>query len=51
MRYIIMILLMINMLGCGASSTEEQKGVDKITAPTSPLPSDKSKQPPAIPNI
>ncbi len=51
MRYILVALLMINLSGCGSSNTEEEKEVEKITAPTSPLPSDKSKQPPDIPKI
>jgi hypothetical protein len=51
MRYFIIILLLITLMGCGSSSTEKEEDGSYIDKPSSPKLQDNSTQPPSIPNI
>ena len=50
MRYLIIGLLAIAIMGCGSSDVTTQQETT-IEQPKIPQPSDKEKQPPAIPVI
>jgi len=49
MRYIVIGLILVGVIGCGSNGTKSDKGVAKV--PSSPVTKDSSKKPPSIPAI
>jgi len=50
MRYILLGLLLLGLMGCG-SNNRSQDNNEELSPPASPNPTNQSKQPPSIPNL